>query len=146
MAFADYDPNEVTLIVGGVPITGYVDGTFLTHEFDEAQFNKVTGADRLTSRAKTNNYAGSFTVNLQQTSRSNDYLAGLWQADRRGGNGVVPVLLKDNSGRTVITAAQAWIEQAPSSSFSKDIEGREWVIQHAEGNWFGGGNQALENG
>lgn len=141
--FASYNPKDVSVIFGGVPIDGFADGTFINVEFDEDAYTKVTGADRLTSRAATNNYAGNATITLQQTSASNDYLAAIWNADRRTGGGVVPLLIKDASGRTVIVAKNAWIRRAPAAGFSKQIENREWIIDTDELEWFGGGNQAL---
>jgi len=141
--FASYNPKDVAVIFGGIPLDGFVDGTFLDLQFDEVQWNKVTGADGLTSRAKTNNYAGILTLTLQQTSNSNDYLAGIWNADRRTSAGVLPLLVKDASGRTVIAAKNAWIRQAPNLSFSKEVEGREWALDLDDMEWFGGGNQPL---
>lgn len=141
--FASYDPRQVQVILGGNPITGYADGTFVEIEFDEQQWNKVTGADGLTSRAKTNNYAGAVTITLLATSSGNDVLNSIWQRDRRNNNGAVPLLIKDSTGRTVWSAEYAWIRQMPTQGFSKETEEREWVLDCA--NMLGniGGNQTI---
>ena len=141
MGFATYDPKEVKVVLGDNPITGYADGTFVEIEFDEQQWNKVTGADGLTSRSKTNNYAGTVTITLLATSPGNDVLNALWQKDRRNNNGVVPLLIKDASGRTRWSSQHAWVQQMPSQSFSKDTEEREWIIDCAELRGNIGGNQ-----
>jgi hypothetical protein len=140
MGFATYDPKQVHVIIGGAPIGGFVDGTFIDVNFDEEQFKKVVGADGLVSRAKTNNHSGQIAITLQATSSSNDVLSLIWNADRRASAGVVPVLVKDSSGRTLFAAAHAWIQKHPDASFSKDIGERKWVFDCDELEVFAGGN------
>jgi len=142
MAVRTYAADEVRIIAGGVPISGLADGTFVTISRDEQAFNKVTGADGSTSRAKTANRAGSITITLQQTSPSNDYLSGLAIADEQGSGGVVPMLIKDESGRTVAATGAAWVQQAPDQEFSKDVSEREWVMDCARIDMFVGGNES----
>ena len=141
--FASYDPKQVQVIVDGNPITGFADGTFVEVEFDEQQWNKVTGADGLTSRAKTNNYAGTITVTLLATSNGNDIMSALWNRDRRNNTGVVNVLIKDATGRTVWSSPQSWVQQMPTQGFSKDTEERAWVIDCANLAGNAGGNQLV---
>ena len=143
MAFANYDVSQVAVIVGGVPMEGFADGTRVTVEFDEEQFTKVTGSDGLTTRSKSNNYAGNVTITLQQSSRSNDVLSGLWNADRVNNAGVVPILIKDNSGRTLWAAEHAWVQQMPSQEFGKESSDREWVLDTDKLTGIAGGNQPL---
>lgn len=142
MAYAQYDPSQVSVIVGGAPISGFADGTFVEVSFDEQQWNKVTGADGLTQRSKTNNYAGTITITLMNGSSSNDVLSQLWADDRDRGAGVVPILVKDFSGRTIWSAQQAWCQQMPDQGFSKDAENREWVMDCTALRGSAGGNQA----
>ena len=141
--FASYDPKQVQVIVDGNPITGFADGTFVEVEFDEQQWNKVTGADGLTSRAKTNNYAGTITVTLLATSNGNDILSNLWNRDRRSNTGVANVLIKDSTGRTVWSSAQTWVQQMPGQAFSKDTEERAWILDSANLVGNAGGNQLV---
>ena len=143
MAFVTYDVNRVAVIVGGIPMEGFADGTRVTVEFDEEQFTKITGTDGLTTRSKTNNYAGKVRITLQQTSRSNDVLSGLWNADRVNASGVVPVLVKDDSGRTFWTSEHAWVEKMPDQEFGKESSDREWVLETGKLVGIAGGNQPL---
>lgn len=142
-SFATYDPKDVHVIIDGNPISGYADGTFLSVEFDEQQWNKVTGADGHTARSKTNNYAGKVTVTLLATSVGNDVMNSLWQRDRRNNSGAVPLIVRDSQGRTVWSAQYAWVQQMPTQDFSKDTESREWVIDCADLAGSIGGNQIL---
>jgi hypothetical protein len=133
-----YAADAVKIIVGGVPMSGLADGTFVSISRDEQAYNKVTGADGTTSRAKTANRAGSITLTLQQTSPSNDVLSGFMIADEASDSGVV--LVKDTSGRTLHYASSAWVQQMPSQEFSKEIAEREWVLDCARIDSFVGGN------
>lgn len=135
-----YAADEVRIVVGGALISGYADGTFVSVSRDEQAFNKITGADGTTSRSKSANKAGTITLILQQTSPSNDVLSAFMIADEQTNNGVVPVLVKDTSGRTLHFAASAWVQQMPDQDFSKDIEERQWVLDCAAIDSFVGGN------
>jgi len=143
MAYAQYDPGQVIVVIGGAPVSGFADGTFVSVSFDEQQWNKVTGADGLTQRSKTNNYAGSITITLLNSARSNDALSQLWTEDRERNDGAVPVLIKDLSGRTIWQAEHGWVQQMPDQGFAKSAESREWVIDCDSLRGIAGGNQAL---
>lgn len=140
MSFAEYDASQVTIVFNGTPISGFVDGTFVTVEFDEQQWNKVTGADGLTQRSKTGNYTGKVTVTLLNGSPSNDVLSSAWNADRVDNTGKGPIIMRDLSGRTIWQAQNAWIQQMPSQGFGKDAENREWVFDCDELSGNAGGN------
>lgn len=135
-----YAADAVQIIVGGVPISGLADGTFVNIERDEQAYTKTTGADGTTSRARTGNRSGSITLTLQQTSPSNDVLSGFLVADEAGDQGVVPVLVKDTSGRTLCYASAAWVQQMPSQDFAKEVNEREWTLDCARIDAFVGGN------
>lgn len=135
-----YAADAVQIIVGGVPISGLADGTFVNISRDEQAYTKTTGADGTTSRARTGNRAGSITITLQQTSPSNDVLSGFMAADEAGDQGVVPVLVKDTSGRSLHYASAAWVQQAPDSEYAKEINEREWALDCARIDSFVGGN------
>lgn len=140
MAVSTFDPKSVIIAVGGVPLSGYADGTFLEVAADNQQFSKTTGADGFTTRVKSNNNGATATVTLAQSSPSNDYLSGLAAADRLTSTGIVPILIKDLSGSTIIFAGTCWIQQIPDASFGNEINNRSWVFDMAEADVFLGGN------
>lgn len=140
MAVRTVDPKSVIIAIGGVPVSGFSDGTFLEISSDAQQFNKVTGADGFTTRVKTNNYGGTLTLTLAQSSPSNDVLSALFIADRLRNAGVVPVLIKDLTGTTIIFAASGWIQQIPDVSYGNTVLDRAWIIDLAEMDAFIGGN------
>ena len=140
MAVRTVDPKSVIIAIGGVPISGFADGTFLEIVADAQQFQKVTGADGYTTRVKTNNYGGSLTVTLAQSSPSNDVLSALLNADRLRNAGVVPILIRDLTGTTIIFSASGWIQQMPDVTYGNAVENRAWVFDLAQMDTFVGGN------
>lgn len=135
-----YDPKKVVLTVGGVPISGYADGTFISLERTSDTFSKISGAHGEVSRAKTNDFSGSLTVTLAQTSMSNNILQGFAIADELSNDGVVPVFLKDNSGQSVFFSANGWIRKPANAEYGKEISNREWVLDLADLDMGHGGN------
>ncbi len=140
MSLRTFDPKSVVVTIGGVPMSGYADGTFLEISSDNQQFTKVTGADGYTTRVKSNNYGAVMTLTLSQSSPSNEVLSGFLALDRISNAGVVPVLVKDMSGTTVFFSGTGWIQQFPDTSFGNEINNRAWVIDLAEAEIFVGSN------
>jgi hypothetical protein len=136
----NYSPLKINLIVGPQQITGYADGTFVEVDYDEDAFTKKIGADGKVTRIASANLSGSMTITLDQASDSNDYLSGLAAVDRTTGAGVVPVMLRDTGGNTLITGAEAWIRKIAGPAFSNKSEDRKWVIDIAELVLHTGGN------
>ena len=140
MAVATFDPKSVIVTIGGVAMSGYADGTFLEIVADQQQFTKVTGADGYTTRVKSNDYGALMTLTLSQSSPSNDVLSGFLALDRASNLGVVPILIKDLSGTTIMFSGTGWIRQFPDVSFANEINNRAWQIDLAEADIFIGGN------
>jgi len=140
MAVRTYDPKSVVITIGGVPMSGFADGTFLVVDRDENAFTKVTGADGTSTRVKSNNRSGSMTLTLKQSSPSNDVLSGFAALDELSNSGVVPILIKDLSGNSLFFSATGWVQKYPSSEFAKEISNREWVLDLVDVDMFVGSN------
>lgn len=140
MGVRTYDPANVLVLIGGIPMSGFADGTFVMVTRDEDAFTKVSGADGETSRAKSNNRSGELTLTLMQTSMSNDILSGFALLDEVSNAGIVPILVKEIGTLTILMSGEGWIRKFPDASYSKDIENREWVFDLASLNMFEGGN------
>lgn len=143
MAVRTYDPSQVVVTVGGVQLSGFADGTAVNIMRSNDAYTKVTGTDGITSRAKSSDKSGELTVTLAQTSPSNDVLSGIAQADELTNAGVVPVIVKDISGRSVYFSGNGWIRKIPDSAFGKEIDNREWVLDLADMDAFVGGNGSI---
>lgn len=128
MAFYKYNSADVTIIVNGIIISGFADGTFVTVERDEDAFTKQVGTDGEVTRSKSNNKTGSVTITLMQSSASNGDLTVMHALDELTGNGVGPFLMRDGSGNSKYAAENAWIRKYPSAEYGREATGREWVI------------------
>ena len=128
----DYDPNEVSLIIGSHIAGGFADGTFLTVARNNDLFTLAVGASGEAARSKSNDRSGRFTLTLMQSSETNDILNGFAAADERGNAGKFPVLVKDNNGNAIYEATEAWVVKKPDSGYAKEIENREWIIETGE--------------
>lgn len=140
MPVRTYDPKQFNLLVNAIPIGGFADGTFISFERSNDTFTKVSGTDGVVSRAKSCDTSGEITITLAQTSPSNDVLSGIAAVDELTGDGVVPVLIEDKSGRTVALSAYAWVKKPAPADFGKEISNREWVLDCADLDVFIGGN------
>ena len=143
MPVANYEPSRVIISVGGVNIDGFADGTFISAERTNDTFTKVTGADNRTTRIKQNDFSGTFTFTLLQSSLSNDVLTGFMVLDESTNDGVVPIIVKDLEGTTLLAAAQAWVRKPPVIEYSKDDSNREWMLDCGDMDIFAGGNPNL---
>lgn len=129
MAVKTYDPSQVAIIVGGFNITGFADGSFITIARNADAFALYVGTDGEGTRAKSNNKSGKITITLAQSSDSNAILSGIANLDELSNNGIVPVLVKDNSGTSLYAAETAWIVKASDSEFGKELGSREWILE-----------------
>lgn len=135
-----YSPADVQVSIAGNPLQMFADGTFINITPDEDLFTKVTGADGITSRSKSSNRSFRVEVTLQQTSPSNDILSNYAALDEISNGGVFPIQIKDNLGRTLFSAPEAWVARFPDQEFSKEISNRGWMIDTGRADVFIGGN------
>lgn len=140
MAVRSYDPKEVSVIVGSQPIGGFGDGDMVTITRNEDAWSMIVGATGETTRSKNANKSGTFTITLLASSESNDYLSELQLADELSGTATFSVYVKDNFGRSLYSAATAWIKKQADGSFGKESGTREWTIETDELIMFAGGN------
>jgi hypothetical protein len=140
MTVLQYDPKQVSLIIGGHIVTGFADDDFIEVERDEDAFTKKTGVDGITTRAKVNTRTGHLTVRLMQSSASNDILTGFALKDEASNGGQVPILCKDGLGRSVFSSESGWVKKFPKSTWKKDVNQWEWTIETGALDIFLGGN------
>lgn len=140
MSVRTYDPKQVVITVGGVPMSGFADGTFLEVQREDDAYTKVVGADGYTTRTRSNNRSGSITLTLKQSSPSNDVLSGFAILDEATNTAVLPIFIKDLSGNSTFFSAQGWVKKFANSTYGKDLDNREWTIDCADFDVFVGSN------
>ena len=135
-----YNSAEVSVIVGTRRATGLVEGSFVTAIRDAQTFTKQVGSDGEITRSKTNNKAGSVQIVVQQGSDFNDFLSELHLIDENTSNGIVPIMVIDDSGTTNIFARQAWIQKPADMSRAAEAGEVTWTIDTGRMDIFIGGN------
>jgi hypothetical protein len=76
---------------------------------------------------------GEITFRLLQTSRVNAILqAAVTAAELAGVQFIIPILLKDKSGGTVIASASCALKKVPDWKAGKEAQVREWTFLAAD--------------
>ena len=137
-----YDPDQVSVSIAGIPVSGFADGEFISVERDSPAFDDVVGTDGEVTRSKTNDDRATVTFKLMQSSPSNDLLSVAHNLDKNvpGGVGVGPFMLRDAQGTTLLVAEKAWIKSHPKGSWDRTAKERAWEIRCAKLIEHNGGN------
>lgn len=120
-----YDAKDVSVIVNGVYLTGFADGTFVSYSKDEEQFSTTVGALGDVARAKVNNPLGTITVTLQQTSPQVSMMNNL----AKSGKLVEARIIHKGSNTQKVGGTQCFIKKPADGEFSNEISNREFEIQ-----------------
>ncbi len=123
-----YDPKKVVLLLGGVPINGYADGTFVQIDPSGDTWTKKVGADGEVARAMTNDNTHTVQITLMQTSLSNAYLKSVMNADKLTGLGMLPLSFTDLNTMEEKFWPQAWVSVEPSTGRAKETTDVQWTL------------------
>lgn len=138
--FKQYDPARVVMTYRGIPIRGYMDGTFISVERASDSFEKAVGAGGDVARVRSRDRSGRVTLTLQQTAPVNDLLSAIAIEDELFGTGLGPLMVKDVNGTTLLLASIAWIVRPANVEFGDSLSGREWIFDCADLNMGVGGS------
>ena len=128
----NYCPESVNCLIGGIiPITGFVDGTFISVDKDEMPYSSIRMPDGTVARKKNNSQTYTITITLHNGAETNNLLTKMWQIDELTDRGKFPLLIKDQSGSDLLFSTESWIEGIPSMTKSNAIDSRVWVIKSA---------------
>ena len=123
-AIATYDAKKVSVIIGGVLITGFAEKTFVTAEKDEETVKPHVSAQGDVGVAINNHSLGKITIKLNQTSPSIPYLNRLARTSQ-----MVPAeVVSDNDVKEKAGGSQAMVNQVPKVEFGDEITEREFVV------------------
>ena len=133
-----YGAKSVSVIVNGLPITGFMDGEFVTITPSVDPNSLHVGADGEQTMVVNADESATVALRLKQTSESNAVLSAL-----RATRAVFPIVVKDTSGTSIHTGAKAFISGAVAVAYGQEITGREWTITVGKLVDFIGGNPAV---
>ena len=143
---ATFSPQDVTIVISQGAfshiVSGFSEDSIVSVERNSDTFSLYTGADDTNSRIYQPNTTAMVTLPLQQTSNSNDILSQLYLNDAasRDSSGIFSLTVKDNSGRSIFFAEEAFIAVVPNASFGNTMQLREWQLQAVRLNAVFGGN------
>ena len=123
-----YDPKKVIITFGGVPISGYADGTFVQIDPSGDSFTKKVGADGEVARSLSNDNTHTVQITLLQTSLSNNYLRTVMNADKLTGLGMLPLSFTDLNTMEVKFWPQAWVSVEPGTGRAKEDTDVQWTL------------------
>jgi hypothetical protein len=135
-----FDLKNMKVIVGVTQITGFGDGDSIRVERMSDTFTDSVGGDGEVERGKTNDYRGTITISVQQTSPTLKLLSDVMLADEVSNGGVVPIAVLDSVGFDAHIAAECWLVKPPAAVYGKEIgKNREWTFRAASLDMFFGG-------
>ncbi len=139
-----YDPSLVAVIFNGARLEGMVPGSRVKVAFAE-RFKKTVGIDGEVARSKNQDKTVQITVELLQTSLSNDVLMGFHLLDDATPNGfVAPAMVKNLLGTFLVNAPGSWIVGPPKEvAYGPEVVGNIWVIDTGQATAFVGGQVSL---
>lgn len=127
-----YNPKQVTMAVGSHIVTGFADDSFITIESNGDGVSKKVGCDGEVVRAINPDGTYKVKLSLLQTSESNSFFQEAFDRDRKSGDGMFPILIKDLKGGLVFSTEAAWVIKPASRVFGKDSNNREWEMDTGE--------------
>lgn len=126
-----YSPNDISIIVGGVPVSGYADGDFVSAEYASDAAMLKEGADGSPAISyKRGARGGTITVTLLQTSMSNSYLSGALFAQKSigGASTTIPIMIYNAQGGQTVTMVRAAFQKEPNVTYSAEVGTVEWTF------------------
>jgi hypothetical protein len=123
-----YDPKKVIITLGGVPIGGYADGTFIQVDPNSETWIRKVGADGEVSRSLSNDNTHTIQITLKQMSLSNLYLRTVMFADKLTGLGILPFSIIDLSTGESHFWPQVWVSTTPPLGRAKEETDIQWTI------------------
>lgn len=129
----NYCPDEVSCLIGGIlPVSGFIDGTFISVTKDLVPFSSGRTADGMVGRIYNNDQTYTITLTLHCGSPSNDVLTKFWQLDEISQKGKFPLFIKDRSGSDLLFSTNTWIEGLPTMSKSSSVDTRVWILRSSQ--------------
>jgi len=128
-----YSAEKVIVTVGGVILSVFGDGDFVTAKFNQDRYVTKVGADGEVARAKTADRTGTIEIVLSSTSKANMELSALFNLSMLSGvEPTVPIGVVDLSGKALVAASRAWLKTTPDWVRGKEISEATWTFECAD--------------
>lgn len=120
-----YSPNDVKIVICGYTLTGILGVEF---KYNNPPFTLHQGIRGVHTRVFNKDQSGVVTLEVQQTSVTNDILTQILTQDRLNKSARLDMSVQDTGGTTLWNTNQAYIPGYPSLKFSQGFENRIWTI------------------
>lgn len=126
----NWDPDQVDVILSGVPIEGFSEQGLLKFKENDPRFKIIKGAKGDFTRSKNPGRIGMLTLQLMTSSASNAILSALHTTDFTvpGGAGVVGLLIRDKNGTSLLACPTCFVEGFPELPMGVAAEQIDWNI------------------
>ena len=128
-----YNPKEIIVAFGNHLVNGYADDSFLSIDPNGDGVTKKVGCDGEVVRSISPDDTYIIKLSVFQTSDTNSFLEQKLALDRKTGNGMFPVIIKDLKGGMVFSTEAAWPIRSASRGYGKEAGNREWEIHTGPG-------------
>lgn len=133
MSTKTYNPKDITIALGNHIVTGYADDSFVTIDPNGGGITKKVGCDGEVVRSIDPDDTYVVKISLLQSSATNSWLQNMNNMDKKTGDGMFPILIKDLKGEMVFSAEDAWAVKPASRGYGKESGNREWEIHTGDG-------------
>lgn len=120
-----YSPDKVSLIISGYVVSGI---TEMSLEFNTDAFIIQRGIRGQNSRSYNSDSSARLTVEVLQTSPTNDILFQIVKQDRGNKSARLDLVLSDLSGHTILQSDSAYIANYPNIRLSSGFNPRVWTF------------------
>ena len=127
-----YDPDQVSVIVGGTIIKSW-NKIMVAKDEDDWTFNAGTTGE--VTRTRNLNRLGTITLTLPQTSADNGILSAFAVS-----GGLLSCVVKDGSGRSLHVMPEGTVVKPADSEYGKESGERAWSLKGAVVEMTVGGN------
>lgn len=121
-----YAPSTVTLVLCGYVLTGVVS---ISLKWNSSPFTVKRGIRGQHTRIGTRDRQSTCTIEVLQTSITNDILSEILEQDTRNYSGRLEFSVKDASGTTQWATTQCFLRAWPDATYGTELETRKWDIE-----------------
>lgn len=120
--------KDYSIVFAGQHLSGFGPDSFFSVDFDGEGYTKTVGSDGEVAFNEDADESGVVTIQLLQTSSSNEFLSQIYQSAREGGQLHQDLLIRDANGKTSYSSADAVVKRVPNTSRGKEVGVNEWQI------------------
>lgn len=124
-----FDPKDVSIHMGGMIITGVAEGTFVTCEKNEDNYQAYVGSQGEVARTHNADPTGTITFTLEHTSPSNSHMLSLANSKDMFAGKVTDM---NADGGESVGGSDCWCVKPANLERAGEVTDREWTVYVAD--------------